>query len=938
MHGILLGCLTSLTMTCAYQSPAADRAARFEREDRELGLTRVHEVKVSGVWKKKYGESWTEPRRHSAEIEARFGSALADRSMGFSQSVAVLPAGIRRDGTPMPPTCVFGLPSDGKGSIWFLTPEGLETECFALPDAVNGSSRFGFVVEVGPDHDGDGIQELIITAPGEEGDDGAAYLFSVAERRVLLEVHAPAAKGPFGVAACAVPDADGDGREELAILSGGPMPRITIYSTADCSVLDAIELDACTPTKGWRPHHRLRVLPRANPDEGALLYVSMPGTHVQELAVLELETHSVRWAIGCQPLDDHTGLHWCRYSSVVTTEDLDGDGIDELLVAGYSEYESPSAYAEFSVLSGSSGESLRTTRRVFFCGGGDGEAFIADYPDIDCDGFREHILCMSGAFSRDAIVFSGRSGEPLYEIDLGDLPFRYSNDIQSHVDWNGDGTLDLVLHDTDVWAYGTEQQLIVLSMADHKALHYIRPGDVEDLILAREGWMDDPANAAPWARLADVRFDFAKVPVVNASEPCSGEPAEELPELETKRPSASMAHDLGKVMAVIPGFRDAEGEERPPLVAFGLEHDERGSLWLLAPGTRDPVRIGAPELPEAIRRFGKSLVLVGDLDGDGARDLAVGAEARGSDNTRFLLYSSAKRELIHELEARSSFHRAPLQSVPDQDGDGVPDLAFLADRQTLAGRASHSRVRIQISSGATGGSLRSFELSRSVIWSPGVRLAAIAGDAETPDLLVLGGRDLIAIDLTTGEPAWSSGSERTSKLQVMDLCTTQDLNGDSIPELLVAVARGRRGPTLAWHCGRTGKRLREAEPFEPDKLKHGFASCAYVDTDGDGFREVLATRHEGPGSSVVVYGGRTGAPLQRIDDPFTWGNGSFLDASVDWDGKGLPDIVLGSNIPTTGSAAAEFCILSMEDHCLLRFVDSTDIARVIAAEAEAADR
>jgi len=152
-----------------FQSPAIDRAARFEREDREYDREGVHGIHVPSVWTKLEGEGWAHVRRHATEPQQRFGPELVERSMGFSQAVAVLPAGTQHDGTRMPPTCVFGLPDDGRGSIWFESAGDHEPQRVRLTEEHGGLQRFGKTLLPAGDLDGDGVPDLVIGTQSELG-------------------------------------------------------------------------------------------------------------------------------------------------------------------------------------------------------------------------------------------------------------------------------------------------------------------------------------------------------------------------------------------------------------------------------------------------------------------------------------------------------------------------------------------------------------------------------------------------------------------------------------------------------------------------------------------------------------------------------------------------------------------------------------------------
>ncbi len=86
------------------------------------------------------------------------------------------------------------------------------------------AGNFGFSVAGIPDTDGDGRGDLLIGAPNEdvgmspEGA-GSAYLFSGATGAILHELRSPREEngGRFGFSVAGVPDATGDGRDDLLI-------------------------------------------------------------------------------------------------------------------------------------------------------------------------------------------------------------------------------------------------------------------------------------------------------------------------------------------------------------------------------------------------------------------------------------------------------------------------------------------------------------------------------------------------------------------------------------------------------------------------------------------------------------------------------------------------------------------------------------------------
>jgi hypothetical protein len=116
--------------------------------------------------------------------------------------------------------------------------------------------------------------------------------------------------------------------------------------------------------------------------------------------------------------------------------------------------------------------------------------------------------------------------------------------------------------------------------------------------------------------------------------------------------------------------------------------------------------------PASYGYFGQSVATIGDLDGDGTDDLAVGAPGETSggalSNGRVYLVSGATGAVLRELAGQPDADGAAqfgevVAAVGDLDGDGVPDVAASATRSAPA----HQRV--YLFSGATGAVLGTAE-------------------------------------------------------------------------------------------------------------------------------------------------------------------------------------------------------------------------------------
>lgn len=923
---------------------AEPRAAEFQRVDRKLGSARFPEVEVhTGRW---YGDPlFADPALGIETSEPDYIFQVGGRTNGFSEAAVVLPAATRRDGTRMPPTCVFSLPHDGRGSLWFLTPKGLALECLT-PTTLGlnaGVTRFGTAVESGPDLDGDGIEDLIVTGVSANGEHGSLFVVSIAERLVLFQTESLT---ELGLAACVLPDQDGDTLEDLAILSGPKLPHVTIISTNDGSVLRTLELQERMLKEYWRPDFRLRVLPQTDSTAPPLLLVSIPGTSAQELAVLDLATNEVRWSANCDRQRHDERSHWCGYSSVIPTEDLDGDGTAELLAAGVREHQkSGGDWSGYSVISGASGESLRTVEDIPYHSGGDGEVFVTDYPDVDGDGFREHIVASTTVFSRDLVLFSGRTGEPLYQIDIGELPYEYSNDIQAQVDWDGDGTNDLVLHDTDVWAEGTEQQLIVLSMADHEILHYLRPRDLEYAIAVREGWTVPARSGASATTQGQHALDSHRDPeevileldatnTIRVGDAC--EPSSEHETVAAAPVSAEL--DYGTALAVIPAATQPDGKEHTALIAVGLPSEGLGTVCLLSPDSPESCRAVSPEGVENLCNFGEELLACHDVDGDGVRDLLVKARHEDRENRRLFVVSTKEAKILYELDSVSSNAAQPNACcvIPDRDADGIDDFAVLAIRsgwQDGGGQPQDCVLFHSASSRDWGITVLGLKQQGAAVYGRPVHLH----DAQRThgQLVLLAGDSLHSFDLATERPTWSRLTQESSGSIFLDAIAHGDADGDGVDDLLLAVSNGHDSlGRLELRSGNSGDIIRVTEGVDLHADSYGALVSLYVDIDGDGFRELLLTNGAGAESSVLVLSGQDGSLLQELVGSFAWGKGRFIDGSVDWDGKGLPDLVLGASAVPGQAGSSGVCIISMEDHCVLELIQATDLLPLLKLGSE----
>ena len=177
---------------------------------------------------------------------------------------------------------------------------------------------------------------------------------------------------------------------------------------------------------------------------------------------------------------------------------------------------------------------------------------------------------------------------------------------------------------------------------------------------------------------------------------------------------------------------------------------------------------------------------------------------------------------------------------------------------------------------------------------------------------------LIAVSGSTGQRLWSfvylldlgiQGTPNTA------ICTIQDLDGDSICEILAsdrhASASGsqRNSGIVTVHSGRTGALVWKFD--DPDLMGDnlGLGLAGLSDLNGDGFAEFAVSANEdtqGSWASVIhIFSGRDFTLMNSITEPTSGQTRTFsvmsgLDQKIDADLDGAPDLLV-----RTGAISAE---------------------------------
>ncbi|MDQ6779235.1 MAG: FG-GAP-like repeat-containing protein, partial [Actinomycetota bacterium] len=374
-----------------------------------------------------------------------------------------------------------------------------------------------------------------------------------------------------------------------------------------------------------------------------------------------------------------------------------------------------------------------------------------------------------------------------------------------------------------------------------------------------------------------------------------------------------------------------------------------GRAYVFSGRTRKLIlTLNSPEAhADGFGNFGSSVVGLGDVNGDGVPDIAVGAFRQqvgaNQNQGKVYVFSGASGDLLYTVDnpsgqANSTFGDGII-ATSDLNGDGVRDFVVTATFESVGtcldpfgadptklgpcpqvgaayafnGKDGTKLYRFENPGEATP---QAYSYFGQGIANPGdVNLDGVDDPVIGASGSINGDGVVYVENGKTGRvlrtlPSPVPGAGGGFGLQVGDGVAPGDVNGDHVPDILVGAPGdlagglvgglvGGRAYLLSPTDGSVIRTLNDPAPLASGSF--GYVDAGAGDVNGDGTPDVLVMRHgfggrfgANPGAAYI-FDSRTGAVLSTLPGMTTDGPGSSVATPGDVNGDGYPDYFLGGS-------------------------------------------
>jgi len=336
------------------------------------------------------------------------------------------------------------------------------------------------------------------------------------------------------------------------------------------------------------------------------------------------------------------------------------------------------------------------------------------------------------------------------------------------------------------------------------------------------------------------------------------------------------------------------------------------------------------------------LVQVGDLDGDGVPELAIGLPdgVVGDATGRVVVADGADGSLLFTVIGGPGTQRfgQAVAAVGDRDGDGLPEIAIGAPGSV----GSSQPGSVTLVDGATG----------VAAWTVS---GDLPGDLYGYALTAVDDNDLDGVaDLLVGAPLDAGGGLEAGRLALLstdDGVQLHELSGapgdllgqdmDHEPNPMASASQlGNPGAGYFVQLSATGLAVQQTVTSSGSLDAFGSRVAVFDDLDGDGVPEVLAsTDPVSVAGSVRVHDGATGALVHELSAATVGsGFGRALASLGDVDGDGVGDFAVGEPLSdVNGNDSGTVHVFSGADFSALRVIHGSAGGRFGAALCAAGD-